>query len=82
MGGGLGGFLAYAGSFFAFFRTFFRFLIIHRDFIDFWLILEGFWEGLGMPKWSKNGDFGCFFGYASGDLIFGRICLIFDEIDD
>ena len=40
-------------------------------------ILERFWEGFGRPKWFQNRDFWYFFGYACGDLNFGRILLEF-----
>ena len=40
-------------------------------------ISERFWEGFGRAKWSQNRDFWYFFGYACGDLIFGRILLDF-----
>ena len=40
---------------------------------DFGRVLGGF----KMPELPKNRDFGGFFGYACGDLIFGRFFLDF-----
>ena len=70
----LGGFLGALGVHFA---SFFRFRFLHRFFIDFFSISEGFWEGFGRAKRSKNRDFGCFWEYAFRDLNFGRILFEF-----
>ena len=70
----LGGVLGALGAHFA---SFFPFRFLHRFFIDFFSISGGFWEGFGRPKWSKNRDFGCFFGYAFRDLNFDRIFVFF-----
>ena len=70
----LGGVLGALGVHFA---SFFRFRFLHRFFIDFFSISEGFWEGFGRAKRSKNRDLGCFWEYAFRDLNFGRILFEF-----
>ena len=70
-----------SGALGAHFASFFRFRFLHRFFIDFFSISEGFWEGFGRAKWSKNRDFDCFWEYAFRDLNFGRILFEFDKIE-
>jgi len=46
-----------------FFAHFFDF-VFYIDFLSFFLILEGSWEGFGRPKRLQNWDFWCFSAYS------------------
>ena len=55
-----------------FFSTLKALWIFIGFFFDFGGVLEGFWEGFGRPKGSKNRDFGWFFEYAFRANHFGE----------
>ena len=44
-------------------------------------VLEGFWEGFGRPKWSKNRDFQYFLDMLFETLILVEFCSIFDNFN-